>query len=103
MVEIQLERLHPLFGQVRSLVGVWVDHSRFYVALRPRNHNLRRRSPAAQLVEPTLIVLTLSCEHMQLLFEVLQCLLDRLLAAIAFFITHLERARQMLAILRQHV
>ena len=48
-------------------------------------------------------MLTLRGEHEKLLLKILQRLLDRLLASISLFIAHLERTRQMLAVLCQSI
>ena len=53
------------------------------------------------LSQPALVVLALGREHLQLLFQVLQSLLDGLLAAVSLLVSRLQRARQVLAVLRE--
>ena len=122
VLEVQVEGFHAMFGKIRRSIRIWIDHPRRLINIsspKTSDHYLRSASTSTaanllvnshrfaraliNLTQSSLVVLALSSEHMQLLFKVFQRLFDRLLAAITFLVSHLERTRQMLTVLCQSV
>ena len=93
MLIVQKEGLHTILKQLRSLIDIRAVVGQLLV----QPHRLV--GALGDLAEATLVVLALSSEHLQFLFQVLQCLFDRLLAAIPLLISCLQRAGQVLTIL----
>ena len=62
---------------------------------------LRLNWTLRDLPETALVLLTLLCEHLQLLLQVLQSFFDRLLAPVSFLITSLKRCCQLFAVFSQ--
>lgn len=66
-----------------------------------KDQSLHLKRTLGDLAKTALVLLALLCEHLQLLLQVFECLLDCLLTSVALLVPLFQRRRESFAVFRQ--